>query len=324
MAYHAAEATYNGLAQKMHAATLRSHIGTAMPILDIKHVTTYCYSRRVSFGQHRMMLLPRDDANQKVLAYELQITPEPIRIDWSRDAFDNHVATAQFDQRAEELSFVSRIRIDHAPQSFRASTIDPSASRYPFTYSADDRRALNRYLRLPASRRTIDRWSARFLDNDNSANLYDLLVDMTRTIKQTIKHESRHEEGIQNPVQTLSLASGSCRDVAVLMITALRSCGIAARFVSGYVHLVDDDEDDIAGGNTHAWVQVYVPGPGWVDFDPAAGMNENQTLIRVATVQDPREATPLQGTWYGSPSDHLAMNVAVRVRAQKISSDRNQ
>jgi len=95
--------------------------------------------------------------------------------------------------------------------------------------------------------------------------------------------------------------------------------------VSGYVHLIDDDDaDDIDGGNTHAWVQVYVPGPGWVDFDPAAGVTENHTLIRVATVQEPREAIPLQGTWYGSSSDHLAMNVAVRVRAQEVSSNRNR
>jgi transglutaminase-like putative cysteine protease len=311
----------------MHAATLRSHIGAAVPILDIKHVTTYRYRRQVSFGQHRMMLLPRDDENQKILAYDLQITPEPIRIDWSRDVFDNHVATAQFDQCAAELSFVSKVRLDHAPANFRASDIDQSASRYPFTYSADDRTALNGYLRLPASRRTIDRWSVQFLANDNSANLYDLLLDMTRTIKQTIKHESRHEEGIQDPVQTLRLGTGSCRDVAVLMIAALRSRGVAARFVSGYVHLIDDDEegeDDIVGGNTHAWVQVYVPGAGWVDFDPAAGVTENHTLIRVATVQDPREAIPLQGTWYGSPSDHLSMNVGVRVRAEEISGDRNR
>jgi transglutaminase-like putative cysteine protease len=300
-----------------------------MPILDIKHVTTYRYGRRVSFGQHRMMLLPRDDENQKVLAYELQITPEPIRIDWSRDAFGNHVATAQFDQAAEELSFVSKVCLDHAPANFRASEIDPSASRYPFTYSEDDRTALNGYLRLPPSRRKIDRWSAQFLANDNTANLYELLVGMTRAIKQTIKHESRHEEGIQDPIQTLRLATGSCRDVAVLMIAALRSRKIAARFVSGYVHLIDDDEDEneeneIVGGNTHAWVQVYVPGPGWVDFDPAAGVTENHTLIRVATVQDPRQAIPLQGTWYGSPSDHLAMNVAVRVRAHEISGDRTR
>ena len=101
------------------------------------------------------------------------------------------------------------------------------------------------------------------------------------------------------------------------MIAALRSRGIAARFVSGYLHLPDDDDDDedVTGGNTHAWVQVYVPGPGWVDFDPSSGVVGNQKLIRVAVAHHPREAIPLQGTWYGSVSDNLAMKVAVKVKA---------
>jgi transglutaminase-like putative cysteine protease len=101
------------------------------------------------------------------------------------------------------------------------------------------------------------------------------------------------------------------------MIAALRARGIAVRFVSGYVHLLDDvlDDDDVTGGNTHAWVQVYVPGPGWVDFDPSSGIVGNQNLVRVAVAHHPREAIPLQGTWYGSASDHLAMKVAIKVKA---------
>jgi transglutaminase-like putative cysteine protease len=291
----------------------------AMPIVDIKHVTTYRYNRPVSFGKHRMMLLPREDGDQKVLVYKLEITPKPVRLSWSRDIFGNHVSTAQFDDRADELSFVSKVRLNHTPSKFRASDIDYSARRYPFTYSLEDLAAIDRYIRPPSARRELDRWSAPLFRNYNPADVYELLVRMTQTIKQTIKHVSRHEEGTQKPEQTLSSGSGSCRDVAVLMIAVLRSRGIAARFVSGYVRLVDDCEDgeeadnDIAGGNTHAWVQVYVPGPGWVDFDPAAGVTENQNLIRVAAVRHPREAIPLQGTWYGSPSDHLAMNVGVRV-----------
>jgi transglutaminase-like putative cysteine protease len=102
----------------------------------------------------------------------------------------------------------------------------------------------------------------------------------------------------------------------------LRSRGIAARFVSGYVHLADDDDDDVAGGNMHAWVQVCVPGPGWVDFDPSAGVVGNQNLVRVAVARHPREAIPLQGTWYGSASDHLAMNVAVKVKMADLAAAR--
>jgi transglutaminase-like putative cysteine protease len=140
---------------------------------------------------------------------------------------------------------------------------------------------------------------------------------MTQTIRRTFKHAARHEKGIQDPLVTLALGSGSCRDLAVLMIAALRARGIAARFVSGYVHLLDDvlDDDDVTGGNTHAWVQVYVPGPGWVDFDPSSGIVGNQNLVRVAVAHHPREAIPLQGTWYGSASDHLAMKVAIKVKA---------
>jgi len=101
----------------------------------------------------------------------------------------------------------------------------------------------------------------------------------------------------------------------VLMIAALRSLGIAARFVSGYLHLADDVDDRAVGGNTHAWVQIYVPGPGWVDFDPSSGMVGNRNLVRVAVVHEPCEAIPLQGTWIGTASDHLAMKVAVKVTA---------
>jgi transglutaminase-like putative cysteine protease len=145
---------------------------------------------------------------------------------------------------------------------------------------------------------------------------------MTRTIKRTFKHGVRHEKGIQDPVRTLKLASGSCRDLAVLMIAALRSLGVAARFVSGYLHLADDDDDRVTGGNTHAWVQVYLPGPGWVDFDPSSGMVGNQNLVRVAVVHEPREAIPLQGTWIGTASDHLAMQVAVKVTAANARAGR--
>jgi transglutaminase-like putative cysteine protease len=99
------------------------------------------------------------------------------------------------------------------------------------------------------------------------------------------------------------------------MIAALRSLGFAARFVSGYLHLADDGDDRDTGGNTHAWLQVYLPGPGWVDCDPSSGMVGNRNLVRVAVVREPRGAIPLQGTWIGTPSDYVAMKVTVKVAA---------
>jgi transglutaminase-like putative cysteine protease len=286
-----------------------------MPILTIRHTTTYHYRRPVSFGEHQMMLRPRDDHDQKVLESELEITPEPSQLTWTQDIFGNHVATVRFAGRASELRFASTIRVDHAPAGLRAADIEDFARTHPFAYLAEERPGLAPFVAPLSPHPKLDRWAASFLRADGTADTSELLVDMTQTIRRTFKHVARHEKGTQDPIQTLKLASGSCRDLAVLMIAALRSLGIAARFVSGYLHLADDDDDHATGGNTHAWVQAYVPGSGWVDFDPSSGMVGNQSLVRVAVVREPREAIPLQGTWIGTASDHLAMRVAVKVKA---------
>jgi len=286
-----------------------------MPILAIRHVTTYHYKKPVAFGEHRMMLRPRDDHDQKLLESELTITPEPSELCWTRDGFGNHVAIARFASRASELRFDSTIRVDHEPAGLRPAEIETSARTYPFAYAAEDQPDLARFLAPLSPDPRLDRWAAGFLDPDGSADTGDLLINMTRTIRRTFRHVGRHEKGTQDPIQTLALGSGSCRDLAVLLIAALRSLGIAARFVSGYLNLADDDDDHVSGGNTHAWVQVYVPGPGWIDVDPSSGLVGNQNLVRVAVVREPREAIPLQGTWIGSASDRLDMKVAVKVTA---------
>jgi len=286
-----------------------------MPILTIRHVTTYHYRRPVGFGEHRLMLRPRDDNDQKVLKSGIAITPEPNRIDWTLDHFGNHVATASFSKRATELRFDSTIYVDHAPALFKAADIADYARSYPFTYAAVDAQDVARYIDQPSPHPTLARWAASFLREDGSADTHALLVGMTERIKRTFKHGARHQKGTRNPVWTLALASGSCRDLAVLMIAGLRALGIAARFVSGYLNLADPDDDSITGGNTHAWVQAFVPGAGWIDFDPSSGTIGNENLVRVAVADEPQAAIPLEGTFVGFASDHLAMDVAVRVVA---------
>jgi transglutaminase-like putative cysteine protease len=286
-----------------------------MPILTVRHLTTYRYRQPVAFGEHRMMLRPRDDHDQIVLESEVAITPEPSHIAWTRDAFGNHVATARFAGRASELRVESRISIDHAPAPFRESDIADFAKTWPFEYPADERAELARTIAQPAQPPDIARWAEGFLAPDGTAGTHALLAGMTQTIKRTFRHGARHQKGTQDPALTLRLASGSCRDLAVLMIAGLRSLGFAARFVSGYLNVADAGDESLTGGNTHAWVQAYVPGPGWVDFDPSSGTVGNHNLVRVAVVHAPDEAIPLQGSWIGFASDHLAMNVAVKVAA---------
>jgi transglutaminase-like putative cysteine protease len=260
-----------------------------------------------------MMLRPRDDWDQTVLESDVDIVPQPTQLSWTQDSFGNHVATARFRDRASELRFASTMRLDHVLTDFRAADIDDFAQTYPFVCLPE---GCGAFVAPLAPHPRIKCWAAQFLREDGSAHTHTLLVNLTQTINRTFRHVGRHEKGIQDPVETLTLASGSCRDLAVFMIEALRSLGIAARFVSGYLHLVDDDQ--VTGGNTHAWAQAYIPGPGWVDFDPSSGMVGNQNLVRVAVVHNPRQAIPLHGTWIGSTSDHLAMQVSVRVAAATL------
>ena len=285
-----------------------------MPILTIRHVTTYHYRQPVVFGEHRIMLRPRDDGDQRVLVSDIEITPAPSELAWTQDAFGNHVGVARFASSASELRFESRITVEHAPAGFRASDITDYARAYPFAYTTDDKAELARFIAQPRPR-DIRRWAAGFLRADGTADTHALLTAVTQTIRRTFRHGARHQKGTQEPLRTLRLGSGSCRDLAVLMIAALRSLGFAARFVSGYLNTADQDDDRLTGGNTHAWVQAYVPGPGWVDLDPSSGAIGSENLVRVAVVREPEEAIPLQGTWIGVAADHLAMNVAVKVAA---------
>ena len=174
----------------------------------------------------------------------------------------------------------------------------------------------------PDANHLIDRWARSFLNDQAQTGTLDLLTAMTKAIRRRFTYKARHEPGIQDPRTTLSLETGTCRDFAMLMMEAVRSLGMAARFVSGYLHVPSnprpDETDRHGGGNTHAWLQVYLPGPGWVEFDPTNGIVGSRGLIRVATVRDPAMATPLSGSWTGSPGDCLGMDVTVRVTAADI------
>jgi transglutaminase-like putative cysteine protease len=303
---------------------IQANHGVAMPILTVRHITTYQYRQPVLFGEHRMMLRPRESPDQRLLESKLEITPKPANLRWAQDVFGNHVAIARFAGRADTLRFDSTSRLDHSPADLVDIDIEDFARSYPFVYGAEDMPDLVRFLERHSSDpdHQIDRWARALLRKGGSTNTRALLVSLTRTINQTFTYVARHEKGVQDPLVTLKIGSGSCRDLAMLMIEAVRSLGMAARFVSGYLHVPDQhDEGDAGGGNTHAWAQVYVPGPGWVDFDPASGIIGNRGLVRVAVVRDPRQAIPLHGTWTGFPSDNVGMSVEVNVTASRAGSD---
>ncbi|MGA7197023.1 transglutaminase-like domain-containing protein, partial [Roseiarcus sp.] len=162
----------------------------------------------------------------------------------------------------------------------------------------------------------LDRWVRQFVNQGRPTETGALLMTLTNAIKESLSYERRTARGTQTPLQTLDSRRGSCRDYATLMMEAARALGFAARFVSGYLYVPsrDSGETHVGGGSTHAWCQIFLPGSGWVEFDPTNGIVGNRDLIRVAVARDARQAVPLHGFYYGKVEDEQGMVVSVNVR----------
>jgi transglutaminase-like putative cysteine protease len=249
-----------------------------------------------------------------VLACDLAIEPQPMRLRWIHDVFGNSVAIATFDERAATLSFTSSATVEHNPAEEFALTADDPAYFYPFLYDEEEFPDLLQFTAPqygdPSGK--LSAWARQFLDAEAPTPTYNILSGMTHGIREAFSYRKRHEHGTQHPLDTLQTGSGTCRDYALFMIEALRRLGIAARFVSGYI-FVPDAHGYAGGGSTHAWVQVYLPSAGWIEFDPTNGIVGTRDLIRVAVARDPRQAIPLHGTYLGSADALVGMDVSISV-----------
>ena len=308
-------------------------LSKVMPFLTVRHVTTYRYKQPVAFGEHRVMFRPRDSYDQRLLHASLKIDPNPASLHWVHDVFGNCVACVHFAGRATSLRFETLIQLEHSPLHLLDFPIAAQAQHYPFSYDQEDMADLLRSIerQYPDRNHELSRWAASFVTpapgQQAGARIQtaDVLARITHAIRRDFTYVRREEMGIQEPLKTLKLRSGSCRDFALLMMEAVRALGFAARFVSGYLYVrpheaggTDNSNSTAAkkgGGSTHAWVQVYVPGAGWLEFDPTNGIVGNNDLIRVAIARDPAQAVPLYGTWTGFPSDRLGLDVEVEVTA---------
>jgi transglutaminase-like putative cysteine protease len=258
-----------------------------------------------------MMFRPREGHDLRLLETELRITPEPASVRWLNDVFDNSVAVTTFAEKTTELRFDSRVTIEHFETVEPEHPIEEYARTYPFVYSNEDFPNLSRALIHHFPSYHVGRWARQFLDAAGTTPTMKLLRGMTAGIKEQFQYMRRQEKGVQSPDETLQSRRGSCRDFAVLMMEAVRSLGLAARFVSGYIYTPGDEIQ--GGGATHAWMQVYLPGAGWVDFDPTNSIVGNRNLIRVAMAWSPEHVLPLWGTFYGPASAFLGMDVDVTV-----------
>jgi transglutaminase-like putative cysteine protease len=291
-------------------------ITSTMPLLTIHHKTEYRYTHPVAFGEHRIMLRPRDGHDLRVLSGRLEIVPEPMSLRWIHDVFGNSVAIATFDERAETLSIVSTATVEHNPAEEFALTADDPAYFYPFPYDDEEFPDLVQFItpQYGDPDGELSAWARNFLDAEGPTPTFNILSNMTHGIRNAFAYRKRHEHGTQHPLDTLQTKSGTCRDYALFMIEALRRLGIAARFVSGYLFIPGNRAQGyVGGGSTHAWVQVYLPSAGWIEFDPTNGIVGTRDLVRVAVARDPRQAIPLHGTYLGSADAFVGMDVSINV-----------
>jgi transglutaminase-like putative cysteine protease len=300
-----------------------------MTILHVRHVTRYEYRMPVAFGPHRLMCRPRDSHDLRLLETTLSIDPAASSVRWLHDVFGNSIAIVEFEGEARELAFESGFRAQHYPSEPEEIILEPYAARFPFSYSADEAVDLGRTKErhYPDPEHRIDQWAQGLVQQTAEAGTLEVLAAMATTIKAQFRYAARDAAGRQTPLETLAAGSGSCRDFALFMMEAARSLGLATRFVSGYLYDTQllpaqgapggaAPASLVGSGVTHAWMQVFLPGAGWVEYDPTNALVGGRNLIRVAVARDPSQAMPLVGSFTGPADAFAGLSVCVEVTAE--------
>lgn len=284
--------------------------------LEIVHRTHYLYAAPVTLGDHRLMFRPRDSHDLRLLGTSLAIDPA-AQVRWVHDAFGNSIAIASFDTQTRSLEFVSRIQVERYGVSSDLLPIEDYARKLPFSYAAEEAPDLARYVEraYPDPNASVSNWARQFLDRDGES--FATLERMCIGIQGGLGYAMRFEPGTQAPATTLETSSGTCRDYALLMMEGARSLGVAARFVTGYLYDPALDCPHRERGVTahpHAWMEAYLPGAGWIEFDPTNGIVGTERLIRIAVARDPEQAMPIKGTFIGEAGVGIQTTVDVEVR----------
>lgn len=292
-----------------------------MKSLNVRHKTIYLYNGPVVFGEHRAMMRPLDSHDLRLRHFHVTTSPASD-LRWVHDVFSNSIALMRFESESDRLVVEARfdvLRTTADEEEKLQFPIAEYAQYFPFSYAADELPDLALSIQRHAvdGNGVVDDWARRFAPGGDVIETWSVLTSINSAIHTGFDYIRREEPGVQSPQDTLGMRSGSCRDFALLMMEAVRALGFAARFVSGYIYdpaLVEGDAAMQGSGATHAWVQVYIPGAGWVEFDPTNGLVASANLIRTAVGRTPEQAVPLAGTFSGGSDAFVEMQVEVDVR----------
>lgn len=281
-----------------------------MQKLKVSHLTEYRFTNYVTLEPHRLLIRPREGHDIRILSSRLDISPAHV-MRWHRDVYNNSVATVEFQEAAAVLSILSEITLEHYDDSPLDFLVAEYAVNYPFEYGEREEADLSPYKlpNYPEDQVFLNDWLRQSGLTQGPAETYVLLDRLNKWIAGNLSYKMREEPGVQTPGETLNSGSGSCRDYAALYMELCRQLGLACRFVSGYLHTPDTE---IGHGHTHAWAEVYLPGPGWKGFDPTVGELAARQHIPVAVARHPEWIPPVSGSFIGSTqTPGLTVNVQV-------------
>ena len=274
----------------------------------------YRFHQKVTLWPHRLMLRPRESRDLRLISSNIAMAPAAT-VTWAHDIFGNAVATATFQTMAENVVIDSVAELQLDATAWPVFDIAASAISYPFRYSDDEWTDLGALAvqQYSDNEMRLRSWACGFVRSSPTDTL-SLLKDLSAGVAQATRYQSREDEGTQSPSDTLERGWGSCRDFAVLFVEAARCLGFGARIVSGYLYNPDQQGVGSSGaGSTHAWAEIFVPGAGWISFDPTNRGMGGCNLIPVAVVRDIRQAIPVSGSFVGATDAFAGMSVEVLV-----------
>lgn len=275
----------------------------------IRHKNRYGYGHSVSLCHSLACLLPRDTLNQRVSNSRLVILPAPETVLERVDIFGNRISRFSIEELHDELNVhaESEVEVQPAKVSLNTRLLWSDLSVIP--------PKIRMYLRSSAY---VPQPTADIIDFSNQFFIKDRgLVDAVSDLNQSIFHEFVYDPNfsdLETPVSfVLSERRGVCQDFAHLMLTVLRANGIPARYVSGYLETDRVPGQTLLMGNdaSHAWVSIFIPGTGWVDFDPTNGLLPTDRHITLAWGRDYGDVVPLKGLMTGGAQHELEVSVNV-------------
>ncbi len=282
-----------------------------MSRIRIVHHTTYGYAKPVKFGLHRLVIRPRDGHDVLVESHKLTIKPDSA-VTWHRDLFGNSVAMVQFFSESDSLDIVNDVVVVRRDENSHEGLLDVLPVTYPFKYSELEVPVASGYqtpVYLEEAAALLD-WATATFHPKQGADAVQMVLEIMDWIYRTIGYRRREDRGVQTPMETLQLGTGSCRDMATLMLETVRAFEFAARFVSGYL-----DSQAAAAGRaaTHAWVEVYFPDHGWFGCDPTLGEGTSFKHIVTGVSSHPRGVMPVVGAYSGDKEVYEGMTVSVNI-----------